>query len=181
MRNPIRVILATAATVAATALAPALASASDNVAVVTGKKDGKTVYKLKFNISRDNDGVVDDGNAAVAIASCDGCETVAAAIQGVLVFTEPDTFTPTNLAIAENIDCDGCQTLASAYQVFVQTDGPAHFTPEGNREIADIRQDFHALRHWHTSIDYIQQRIDELASELAQVMETEVVPAGPPA
>src|SRR5215216_3098464 len=117
MLNRIRAL--TAATLAACAFAAlpaASAQAADNVAVAQNTRDGSTVFRISFKLVRAPGDVVDDANAAVAIASCDSCQTTAIAIEGVLVFGDPTTFTPLNLAIAENIDCTNCQTLAYAYQ-----------------------------------------------------------------
>jgi len=132
---------------------------------------------LPSEITRVNRDVVDTGNAAVAAASCTDCQTVAVAIQGVLVFSDPDVVAPTNLALALNVDCNRCYTLASAYQ-FVSTTGVVHFTTEGNRLIAEIHRGLEQLRQSGLSIEEIQARVDVFAAELAHVLRTELVAAG---
>ena len=94
------------------------------------------------------------------------------------MFETPDVFTPTNLALAINVDCDHCDTLASAYQDVLQTGGPVHFTAEGNQRLSAIRRSLHELRRDDLTIFEIQARADELANELADVLSTELVPAG---
>src|SRR3954468_13406266 len=84
-------------------LAPAAALAQDNSAVAINTKDDSSLFKLAFSIKEVGGEVVDQTNAAVAYASCKECQTVAIAIQVLIVTTEsPDVLTPTNLAVAVN-------------------------------------------------------------------------------
>jgi putative peptide zinc metalloprotease protein len=152
----------------------------DNTAVVVNTKDGSTRFRLSFKIFRTNRDVVDQDNAAVAVASCTECTTMAVAFQVVLVFSEPSTLTTDNLALALNIECSECQTLASAYQWVLGTDGVARFTPEGNRAIARIRKALHDLIRSDLSIWEIQSELDRLAEELEAILAEELVAAGPP-
>jgi putative peptide zinc metalloprotease protein len=154
------------------------ARAAENVVVAVNTKDGRFVYRVKLHIDRVPGDVVDDANAAVAVASCSGCETVAIAIQALLVFDDPSTVTPENLALAYNLECSFCQTLASAYQYVVETGGPAHLTAEGNRTVAQLRHDLHEVRHAGLTIFEIQERVDAIAAQLQEVLLTELVPAG---
>ena len=88
----------------------------DNVAQAVNQKDGSSVFDFAFEVRRVSSGVVDQTNAAVAYANCESCQTVAIAVQIVLVSGGADTITPTNVAIAINEECVSCQTLALAYQ-----------------------------------------------------------------
>ena len=101
---------------ASTAAAPAPALAQDNAAIAINTEDGASVFELAFDVQRVMNGVVDQQNVAVAYASCADCQTVAIAIQIVLVMSDPTVITPENYAIALNEGCDTCATLASAYQ-----------------------------------------------------------------
>jgi hypothetical protein len=112
----------------------------DTAAIAINTKDGSDIFRIAFAIKRAMGDVVDNGNAAVAFASCTDCETVAVSIQVVLMMNDPSVVTPTNLAIAINQECTLCVTLASAYQVILTTDGPVRFTPAGLHEIAAIRR-----------------------------------------
>ncbi len=107
----------------------------DTAAIAINTKDGTDIFRIAFAIKRAMGDVVDNGNAAVAFASCTDCETVAVSIQVVLLMNDPSVVTPTNLAIAINEGCTLCETLASAYQVILTTDGPVRFTAAGYREI----------------------------------------------
>jgi putative peptide zinc metalloprotease protein len=157
------------------------AQAADSSAVAVNTRDDSTVFKLMFDITRVMGDTVDSSNAAVAVASCDSCETVAVAIQVVLAMGSPTVVIPENLALAMNIDCQTCQTLADAYQYVYTTGGVVHFTADGNQRIADIRRRLEALRRSNLSIEEIVAQVEQLNNELKQVLLTEVVPAGPPA
>jgi putative peptide zinc metalloprotease protein len=175
-------VLATV-TVAATlsvGVATARAAGGDTTVVAVNTKDGKFLYRVRLDLRRRNGDTVDTSNAAVAVASCDACETVAVSIQVLLVFSEPTTVTPENLALAMNVDCSFCQTLASAYQFLLETDGPVHLTANGNREVAHVRRELESIRTEGLSIWEIQARVDALANELAAVLATELVAAGRP-
>lgn len=155
-------------------------SGDDNTAVAVNTHDGKVVYAIRLKITQTNDDVVDPVNAAVAVASCSDCTTVAIALEGVLVYGDPTVFAPENLALAINTDCSNCQTLATAYQNVIQNDTRVRITGKGRREIAAIRQDLQQLRHSGLDIFAVQQRVDEAAGRFLEVLRTEVVPVGKP-
>jgi putative peptide zinc metalloprotease protein len=157
----------------------ARADGGDNTAIAINTKDGSTVFKLAFKIARASGDVVDNSNAAVAFASCTDCQTVAIAIEVVLILDNPNVITPTNLALAYNYECTDCETLASAFQYVLSTGGPVHFTAEGNREIAQIRYELEQLRKCDTcSIEEIEAKAEELFARLEEVIKTQLVPAG---
>jgi putative peptide zinc metalloprotease protein len=170
--------LVLAAGLAATRPASALAEGGDNAAVAVNTKDGSSLFKFAFAIRRVGGDVVDQTNAAVAYASCDTCQTVAIAIEIVLVTGYPSTVTPTNLALAVNYQCTLCVTVADAYQFVISTGGPVHFTAEGNREIARIRHEIRELGKQNLSVAELQARLDDLIGQLKQVLATQLVPAG---
>jgi putative peptide zinc metalloprotease protein len=180
-----RLVLATGAALALSA-SPALGQeidiggGGDNTAVVVNTKDGSSRFRISFKILRTSSDIVDNGNAAVAFASCTGCETVAIAWQVVLVSSDPSVVTPQNLAIALNVECTDCATLASAYQWVLGTDGNVHLSPEGNQAVAEIRRALHELRRSDLSIVEIQAELDALAEELERILADELVAAGPP-
>ena len=153
---------------------PAHATGGDNVVVAVNTKDGRFLYRVRLIVKPSHGDVVDDANVAVAVASCSECQTVAVAVEGLLVFSDPSIFTPTNLAIAMNVDCSFCATLASAYQFLVQVDGPAHLSGAGHHAVAQIRAELEAVRHEGLTIWEIQARVDELAQQLLNVLLTEV-------
>ena len=158
--------------------APAAVASGDTSAVAVNTKDGSSVFRLAFSIKRVAGDVVDNANAAVAYASCTDCQTIAISIQVVLVTGDPDVVTPENFAIAINENCTSCDTLASAYQWVFSTGGQVHFTADGNRAIAEIRQELQDIRRADLSGPEIQARLDELMGRLATVLRTELVAAG---
>ena len=177
-RSLLLVLVLLAALSSVVAVSPPPAEAGDNAAVAINLRDGSSTFRLAFKITRVNRDVVDSSNAAVAAASCTDCQTVAVALQAVLIFSDASVITPTNFAFAYNVDCERCYTLATAYQ-FVSTTGIVRFTADGNRRIAEIRRQLEALRSADLSIEEIQARVDVLAGELFDVMRSEIVSPGP--
>lgn len=178
MHRAIAVPVALLAALALAAAKPDAAAAQDNAAVAVNLKDGASIFRLAFKIARVNREVVDNTNAAVAFATCEECQTIAVAFQVVLIFSDPDVVTPTNLALALNYECTSCQTLASAYQFVLTTGGPVRFTSEGHKRIAELRRAIRELLRSDASIVDIQAELDVLADELREVIRTELVAAG---
>lgn len=150
----------------------------DNLALAVNTKDGSSVVRFAFQVRRVMNSVVDETNAAVAVASCENCRTIAVAIQIVLIVNDPDIVSPTNLALAYNIECTSCETLASAYQYVFTTGGQVMFSPEGWRQIMEIRkavQDL--LRDDSLDIVAIQAELDVLMDQLSEVLISELRPA----
>ena len=173
-------LLLLAAVVVAASTAPAVSGQGDTTAVAVNTRDGADVFRLAFSIRRVLSETVDTSNAAVAVASCTDCQTVALAFQVLLLFEDPDVVTPENLALALNVECSLCDTLASAYQMVLTTGGPVHFTAEGNRRLADIRRRLLALRGSGLNSFELQARVDALYEELRQVVRTELTSAPTP-
>ncbi len=155
-------------------------ASTDNVAVAANSSDGRTVYAISLKIVQTGADVVDATNAAVAAASCTDCQTVAIALEAVLVYGSPSTFDPANIALALNSGCTNCQTLASAYQDIVQNDTRVRITGAGRQQIAEIRRDLELLRSSGLDVVAVQQRVDEDAGRFLQVLRTEIVPIGRP-
>jgi putative peptide zinc metalloprotease protein len=164
-----------------TAVPQTQGAATDNVAVASNTKDGRTVVAISLKIVQTDAATVDPTNAAVAVASCSDCQTVAIALEGVLVAGNPDTFDPTNVALAINADCSNCQTLATAYQDVVQNDTRVRITGAGRQEIASIRKDLESLRNSGLDIVAMQQRVNDDAGRFLAVLRNDVVPVGKPA
>ena len=156
------------------------ARAADNVAVTINTKDGFSVWSFAFKVTRVMQDVVDESNAAASVSSCTDCQSVAVALQVVLVMGEASVIAPTNLALALNVECTSCETLASAYQWVFTTGGPVRFTAEGNRRLAEIRRAFIELlaNAENLTLAELQAQIDELSTQLDEVIETELVAAG---
>jgi hypothetical protein len=86
------VLLAVSATAALSTAALASGGGTgdeDNVAIAENTEDDSSVFEFSFSIERVVADVVDNDNAAIAIASCNRCQTVAIAVQVVLIFSDP--------------------------------------------------------------------------------------------
>lgn len=152
----------------------------DNSATAVNTQDGKAVYAISLKITQLSGDTLAPTNAAVAYASCSDCETVAIALEGVLVYGDPTVNAPTNLAVALNEDCTNCQTLAVAYQDVVQSSGRVRITGAGRREIARIRADLNQLRHDNLTVPEILARVNDDAARFLAVLHDDVVPVGNP-
>lgn len=150
----------------------------DNVAFAENTEDDSSVFDFSFSIERVVADVVDNDNAAIAIASCNRCQTVAIAVQVVLIFSNPSTVTTDNLALALNIECTLCQTLASAYQLVVTTGGPVSFTKKGNKAIKDLTRQIGKLGKGDLSIFDIQTALDSIVGQLFAIVASELVADG---
>jgi putative peptide zinc metalloprotease protein len=157
-------------------------SGPDTAAVAVNTRDDSTLFRVSFQIIRTGADTVDNINLALAWASCEGCMTIAASFQVVLVTGDPSVVTPENYAIAVNFECTDCQTLASAYQWVESTGGTVHFTSAGSQALAEIRA---ALRDLMQSaetmtLEEIQAELDALALQVAEVLANELVATGAP-
>ena len=153
------------------------ANGGDNLALAVNTKDDSSVIKFAFDVRRVMNEVVDNTNAAVAAASCENCRTVAVAIQVILIVNDPDVVSPTNLALAMNVECTSCETLASAYQYVFTTDGQVVFSTEGWRQIVEIRkavQDL--LKDESLDLATIQAELDVITDQLYAVVTEELRP-----
>jgi putative peptide zinc metalloprotease protein len=162
------------------AVNPASARAQDNAAVAINTKDGTSIFRVAFKIARVNKEIVDNSNAAVAWASCTDCQAIAAAFQIVLIFSDPDVVTPSNIALAVNWECEACVAFASAYQWVLTTDGPVHFTAEGNQLLADVRKRLHELAKMdELTLEQLIAELETLADMIRTVLANEMVSPGP--
>jgi putative peptide zinc metalloprotease protein len=162
------------------AVNPASARAQDNAAVAINTKDGTSIFRVAFKIARVNKEIVDNSNAAVAWSSCIDCQAIAAAFQIVLIFSDPDVVTPSNIALAVNWECEACVAFASAYQWVLTTDGPVHFTAEGNQLLAEVRQRLHELAKMEElTLEQLVAELEALAEIIRTVLQNEMVSPSP--
>ncbi len=150
----------------------------DNSAVAINERDGSSIFTFAFSIKEISGEVVDQTNAAVAYSSCEACQTVAVAIQVLIVTSSPDTIAPENYAVAVNENCTSCVTAALAYQFVVGNGGPVRLTAEGRRRLALVRREFARLRKDDVPIEEILARVEELRNEVRDVLANELVARG---
>jgi putative peptide zinc metalloprotease protein len=178
MRRTAIALLAAMLVLALAGASAAPGHAQDNTAIAINTKDGTDIFKLAFKIVRVNQEIVDQSNAAVAFNSCEECQSIAVAFQIVLIFSDPDVVTSQNLALAFNIECDACVAFASAYQWLLTTGGPVHFTAEGNKRFAELKKRLHDLLQSDLTLEQLQAELDQIKTEVADILANELVPAG---
>jgi putative peptide zinc metalloprotease protein len=166
-------------TPAETAQVVAGGSDPDNVVVQQNTKDGSSIFKLGFKVIRVLGESVDSGNAAVAVASCEACRTVAIAISIVLIESDPSIVEPENLALAMNVDCVLCETLALAYQLVLSTDGMTRIGHDGTKAIQELLDQIEAVGSSDLPLDEIDAQVSALVTELFQVVRDSLIPLGP--
>lgn len=115
----------------------------------------------------------------MAIAQCNSCQTVAIAIEIVLVTGNPSTVTPTNLAFAYNQSCNLCDTFAAAYQFVLGTGGAVHFTPDGRKQLEEIRKEIASWGKEGLTPADLRARLPDLILRVKQILATQLVPNGP--
>jgi putative peptide zinc metalloprotease protein len=148
----------------------------NDAVIAVNTTDGSKLFRFAFKVRRVAGDVVDTSNVAVAYSNCESCQTVAIAIQLVLVSGQPEVVTPQNLAIAINEGCLSCETLASAYQfVLGGGEGRLRFTNEGKKALHELRRDLAQLRRESLPIDEIQARVEGIVDRLKEVLATELV------
>jgi putative peptide zinc metalloprotease protein len=157
---------------------PEVTDSIDNLALAINTTDDSSLVKFAFDVRRVMNGVVDQTNAAVAVASCENCRTVAVAIQIVIITGEADVITPENAAIALNYQCTSCETLASAYQFVFTTNGKVKFTKKAWREMWEIKQGVEDLlaqvEAGEIDLPTLQAELDVLMDRLGVVIEDAV-------
>lgn len=155
----------------------------DNTAVAINTEDGASIFRLAFSVRRVADGVVDQTNAAYALASCTDCQTIALAFQVVLAFGEVDIAVPENRAVAYNEQCTECVTYASATQIVLGFDGPVRLTADGWKRLVALRRTLRSLEERAPTLTVAQLNTEVQAAktELVAILEQELVevPARP--
>ena len=171
------VVLALGAGGAPAALADAAPGGDDNAAVAVNTEDGASVFRLAFSVRMVANGVVDDTNTAWALASCTDCQTVALALQVVLVWGDANVAVPENQAVAYNDQCVECVTYASATQIVLGFDGPVRFTDEGRRRLTELERTLEGLEKQvdEMSFSELVAAINAAKAELVAILEEELV------
>lgn len=180
-QHHVRKLLGLIVAVVLAALLPVgAAGAQENDATAVNTKDGKSVFKLAFQVKKTMDSDVDATNTAAAFASCEDCKTVAGAIQVVLVTEEPTSVDAENVAVAINYQCSECETLAAAYQFVFGTGDNVRFTPEGRQRLNALKQEYKALKHRDDlTLAQLSAEMAKIAAQVVEVVDDELVPVGP--
>lgn len=155
---------------------PELPGPGDNQALAVNTTDGAVLYEVSFALVWETDGVVDNSNEAYALASCQGCTTVAVAFQVVLVVGQANVVVPQNVAVAVNHSCVECVTYALASQLVVSL--PEDLSPEAKArlealwaELSQLAEDVQSM-----TAQQIQQALENARSRILEVLRQEGVP-----
>ena len=159
-------------------LAPTAAGAGDeNVVTATNEIDGAAVAEAGVQFRVAPNGVIDEENLAYAVASCIDCQTLAVALQLLLVPRDFHNLTPHNEAVAGNVLCESCLTFAAAKQVFVVTGGPAALTGTGHNRLRALEAGIEALEAELPSLSApeLVGAVDAAMAELLDIARTEIM------
>lgn len=150
----------------------------NNEVVVFNRTDGSFLNRAGFATTRVTSDTVDNQNAAAAYSECTDCRTVAVAVQVVLVQSNANVVTPSNLAVALNYGCHSCETFAGAYQYVVSTDGLVRFTPEGQAEMTAIQNQIRELAATDLPFPQLDAQLGALVDQLWATVDAEMVKLG---
>lgn len=152
-----------------------------NVAVAVNGQDGASIFRLAFSVRFVGDGVLDQTNAAIALASCTDCRTIALAFQLLLVIGDTDVAVPQNVALARNTACESCFTFASATQLILGFDSSVRLTDEGQRRLDELQRSLASLEQRAASLDAeaLAAEVAAAKAELLDIVEDEVVDVEP--
>jgi hypothetical protein len=177
-RVPWRILSATALTVALVAGGPwGAASAAegggrsiDSSAVAEASVPGTHLSRSSLDLVFAGGRWLHATNFAVAHSTCDGCRSVAASIQVVVVRGTDKSVDAGNAALALNEGCTSCESLADAHQVVLLV-GPrttlagwVHETEMRLRaELADLVASDLPLAELQVRIDALADRLQDAA------------------
>jgi hypothetical protein len=170
--------------VAAPAGADGSGGGADNVVLVSTTADGSTLARGGTQVVTVAGDTVDSTNLAKAAATdCTGCHSTAVAVQVLFVTGSPHDYEPTNAAVAANGSCTGCGSYAYAWQYAIQTSGPVYLSANGQREVAELRQEIAAAAGSIVPADLdadarLTEKLDALTAELKSVIDSELQAAG---
>ena len=164
----------------ATPLAGAVtAGGANNVVLVNNTVDGATASRSHLAVAYDPADTVANQNIASATGNdCNGCRTVAVAMQLVVVEGSPSTFVPANAAVAANGSCTNCQTFSFAYQYVVQPGRVVYLGATAQQQLLTLRQQADAIASSNESYDDMKVELDTVFGQFVQVVNDNMQAAG---
>jgi hypothetical protein len=137
-----------------------------NVVQVINRKDDRLRVRGSIQINHIPGDDVSPLNEAIAYGQCDGCQTIAVALQIDLVSRNATSVTPQNYAYAINYQCTGCTTVARALQYVIPVDDPNH-VPDEVRELQRRMDDElrRAAHDPHETLDEAEMRVNTVISQ----------------
>lgn len=152
---------------------PDAPGAGDNQAVAINYQDGAALVDVAFSLLVLAEGTVDNNNEAWALASCNACTTIAAALQILLVVNSPETVIPENIAVAVNADCATCATYALAIQLVATITGPP--SQEALAALLAVQTDLEALEAaaGDMTAEELTTELFEIRDEVVAILEAD--------
>ena len=117
-------------------------------------------------------------NFAVAHSTCDGCRSVAASIQVVVVRDKGASVDAGNAALALNEGCTSCESLADAHQVVLLVGPRTTLAGWVHQAVQDLRAELADLVASDLPLAELQLRIDALADRLQDTAQSALTEHG---
>jgi hypothetical protein len=157
---------------------PNSASGKNEVVEIV-QQDGRSASKTGFSMKRTSQDTVDNVNAAAATsAGCSDCQSIAVAVQIVLITGNPSTVAPKNYAIALNTNCLRCGAMGLAYQDVITTGGPVYFTADANTQLSSLEQQIKDAADSGGSFFDVRAEIDGLVHQMWSIVASDMQHAG---
>ena len=135
-----------------------------NVVQVVNRVDNhlKVRGRVDFNVIEGP--TVTPLNAAFAFSSCNGCQTLAVALQINLISRTATNIRPQNIATAVNYQCVNCVTIADAVQYTIAVADPNNLEPRVDELFETMQGELRAAR----SASTLAAAIDAINAVIAQ-------------
>jgi putative peptide zinc metalloprotease protein len=153
---------------------PKAPGSGDNQALAVNTEDGATRYDVAFALVWATDGTVLNRNEAYALASCQGCRTVAVAFQVVLVVGQANIVVPQNISAAVNYSCVDCVTFAVAQQLVLTI--PHALSAEAMARLATLWEQIQAFAAGieDVPLTQLQAELGKFQSAIVEVIRTDL-------
>ena len=136
-----------------------------NIVQLVNRTDGRLRVSGQVQLARVPGPSAQPTNVARALASCNGCQTYAVALQIALESWDANYIAPQNAAVAVNYQCNGCVTMARAIQYAFQVDDPAQPPPRVQELINAMNREIDAIQREATTIAEADARVDAVIAD----------------
>jgi hypothetical protein len=173
----------------ASAGAVTVGGGADNLVIVGDTAGQPPMERASIQIAYDPAQTVANQNVAVARSTdCNGCRSLAGAVQFVLVEGSPTDVQPTNAATAANSGCDACASYAYARQTLIWTSGMAHLSAGAMSQLQGLESQMDQdLTSYETQandpaqLSALSAALDALSAEAETVVVSDLQASGQPA
>ena len=135
-----------------------------NAAIVHNCTDNRLRVRAAIQLDTIPGHTVDPLNEAYAESTCNGCRTLAVALQIALYSSkQADDIQPQNYAVAVNTSCTGCITIADAIQYVQGEDNPREVSQDISDDIKALADELSAIQSDPSvTIDQAEKRINNV-------------------